>query len=401
MKNSRRALWLSTFAGLPRPNLKPQGNDFNSRAVFVRRCAGRRTMRQQHVHSVQTAWVAPRTLCLPQVQKRCSNFLWRLVSTLRPLKKMHGLLFKNVPATGAKTVQGFLLNTCGYHTSISNTAGVAFRNCACHRSKNRVSCEFFGAHYASPFKGMQRLLLKHCACHRPSSKSAGVSPDNVRPPRVLRLCQCSRHLRRRLCAKCLQFFEKEGRINIPFLRRRQWSADGQFKHGVFISVLHYSCHFLEAWKIRIPIPSKHFSWPATWQHRSWSCIFFPKKEQRFLATTCVYHYLTSIVKSARAASQNCICHSAKTVQGFLANTCGFQASGFFSNTAPGTAPKRLQEFSLTPAPAIRPFQRVQGLILKTVQGKYQQEIRTVTTWELSNYFADKLGPPLNKKEWST
>jgi hypothetical protein len=39
----------------------------------------------------------------------------------------------------------------------------------------------------------------------------------------------------------------------------------------------------------------------------------------------------------------------------------------------------------------RPFQRVQGLILKTVQGKCQQEIRSVTTWELSNYFADKPG----------
>jgi hypothetical protein len=34
---------------------------------------------------------------------------------------------------------------------------------------------------------------------------------------------------------------------------------------------------------------------------------------------------------------------------------------------------------------------VQGLILKTVQGKCQQEIRSVTTLELSNYFAYKPG----------
>ena len=56
---------------------------------------------------------------------------------------MQGLLFKTAPATGAKTVQGFLVNTCAYHTSISKSARVAFQNCACHRSKNsaRVSCE--------------------------------------------------------------------------------------------------------------------------------------------------------------------------------------------------------------------------------------------------------------------
>lgn len=75
------------FAGLPRPNLKLQGNDFNPRAVFVRHCACHRSMRQPQVQfkqhglllehcachkSKKGAVISFEHLCLPYVHlKKC------------------------------------------------------------------------------------------------------------------------------------------------------------------------------------------------------------------------------------------------------------------------------------------------------------------------------------------
>ncbi len=80
---------------------------------------------------------------------------------------------------------------------------------------------------------------------------------------------------------------------------------------------------------------------ATWQHRSWSCIFFPKA-QKFLVTTCAYHYPTSIVKVDGLLLKTASTTAQKQCKGFLRTLCAFHASGFFSNTAPGTSPKTLQ-----------------------------------------------------------
>jgi hypothetical protein len=62
---------------------------------------------------------------------------------------MHGLLFKNVPATGAQKVQGFLLNTCAYTRPFQILQGLLFKIVPATDPKQRVSCELFGAHHAS------------------------------------------------------------------------------------------------------------------------------------------------------------------------------------------------------------------------------------------------------------
>ena len=71
--------------------------------------------------------------------KQCRGFCWTLAATTRPFQILPGLLFKIVPATDPKT--GFLVNSLAPTTR--------------------------------PFKGMQRLLLKHCACHGPVQKVRG------------------------------------------------------------------------------------------------------------------------------------------------------------------------------------------------------------------------------------
>ena len=132
-------------------------------------------------------------------------------------KECTGCFSNTAPATGPKTLQGFLVNTCAYHASISKSAPAASQNCTCHRSKNSagVSCEHLRLPHVH-FKRVHGLLLKtapatapktvqrflvntcayhtsisksarvafqHCACHR-SKNSEEVSCEHLRIPHV-------------------------------------------------------------------------------------------------------------------------------------------------------------------------------------------------------------------------
>ncbi len=225
-------------------------------------------------------------ICLPQVHKECRGFCWTLAPTHVPFKYCRGCFSKLCLPQNRK--EGFLW-------TLWRPPRIHLKECReCFSNSSPATVQF---------------------------KKCGVSPDNMRPPRFLRLCQFSQHLRRRLCAKCFQFFEKKGRIKI-FHFNEEDSGQPFGNSRTVYSLLYCNIRAI-SWKhekLEYQFRANIFrDLKATWQHRSWSCIFFPKA-QKFLVTTCAYHYPTSIVKSGRAASQNCIYHSAKTVQRFLANT---------------------------------------------------------------------------------
>jgi hypothetical protein len=134
-----------------------------------------------------------------------------------------------------------------------------------------------------PFKGMQRLLLKHCACHRPVQKVRGFL-----------LIICAHHVFWD-CANFRDIYAGACVQNaFSFLKKREESIfhfneeDSSQPMGNLSTVYSLLCCIIRAisWrheKLEYQLRANIFrDLKATWQHRSWSCIFFPKKRRGFL-----------------------------------------------------------------------------------------------------------------------
>ena len=367
-------LWLSSLHACHAQTWRIQGGDFDcpvctpatpkfedskvqtlTHRLFVKHCACHRSknsvgffsehLRPPHVHlkesrgcfsntapatgSVQTAWVASRTLPLPQVQKRCRSFLWTLAPTTRPFQRVHRLLLKTAPATGPKTVKRFLVNTCAYHTSILKSARAASQTL--RRPQVQKHCKGFLwtlAPTTRPFQRVHRLLLKTAPATGPKTVQGFLVNTCAYHTSILKECTgcfSKLHLPQRQ-KQCRGFLWTLAPTTRPFQR----------VHGLLFNTA-----------------------PATG----------PKTVKRFLVNTCAYH--TSILKSARVAFQNCACHRCKNSAGVscehlrLPHVHFKECRGCFSKLRLPQVQKQCRGFLWTLAPTTRPFQRVHGLLFKT------------------------------------